>query len=290
MTVAGQVHGTGSQVGLVTVSYQSHDALASMLESLTTTGTVLAAGVIADNHPEPSIERLAEIARFAYLPLENHGYGSAVNSAVHQLPGSIEWVVISNPDVTFEQFAIDRMLAVGNSDPLIAAVGPRIVDENGGTYPSARAIPSLRTGIGHGLFGRIWPANPWSQRYLQSEKLDTATIRDTGWLSGACILVRRSVFGTLGGFDEDFFMYFEDVDLGYRIGCAGYRNVYAPSAVIHHVGGTSTSGVSERMLQAHHASARLFISHKYPGPLLAPVRGLVGFGLRIRERLTRPRH
>jgi N-acetylglucosaminyl-diphospho-decaprenol L-rhamnosyltransferase len=111
-------------------------------------------------------------------------------------------------------------------------------------------------------------------------------VRDAGWLSGACVLVRRSVYEQIGGFDEGYFMYFEDVDLGMRIGRAGFRNVYDPGAWVVHAGGHSTQGASERMVRAHHDSAHRFLSRKYPGPLLWPIRATLGLGLRLRSTLV----
>ena len=274
-------------VGLVTVSYHSGDVLAEMLRSAMAATPPLAAGAIADNASEPAVRELAHGASYQYLALENRGYGAAVNAAVAALPASIEWILITNPDVVLEADTVEQLVRVGVSDTAIASVGPRIVDENGATYPSARAIPSLRVGVGHALFGTIWPRNPWSSTYKQASNDEVAAARDTGWLSGACLLVRRSAFSTIGGFDDAFFMYFEDVDLGYRLGKAGFRNVYAPGARIFHSGGHSTSRDSARMIDAHHSSARLFVGHKYPGTLLAPVRGVIGLGLRMRAAIIK---
>ncbi|MBC7724663.1 MAG: glycosyltransferase family 2 protein, partial [Burkholderiaceae bacterium] len=109
------------------------------------------------------------------------------------------------------------------------------------------------------------------------------------WLSGACFLVRRSAFDSLGGFDPGFFMYFEDVDLGHRLGKAGFRNVYEPSATVTHSGAHSTTSDSGRMIEAHHASARRFLDKKYPGPALFPVRLALNIGLRLRAQIVRRR-
>ena len=113
--------------------------------------------------------------------------------------------------------------------------------------------------------------------------------RDAGWLSGSCLLVRRSAFERIDGFDEGYFMYFEDVDLGYRFGLAGFRNVYQPDAEVTHVGGHSTRGESAAMVEAHHRSARRFVAAKYRGPLLAPVRWVLDAGIAVRSWLLRRR-
>lgn len=94
-------------------------------------------------------------------------------------------------------------------------------------------MPSLIRGGMHAVLGPFWPRNPWTTAYRQ-ERLEPSE-RPVGWLSGSCLLVRRSAFGQVGGFDERYFMYMEDVDLGDRLGKAGWLSVYVPSAeVLHH--------------------------------------------------------
>lgn len=279
------------RVGVVTVSYGSDDVIPGFLASVLESGSCVAEVVVADNKSDAGMKKLADSAGVVYLPLAvNRGYGSGVNSAIAALDDSIEWVLICNPDIILEAGAVRGLVERGESDERIAAVGPMVLSPEGVTYPSARAIPSLRTGIGHALFGTIWPANPWTRAY-RSENQQPTVSRDAGWLSGACLLVRRRIFVQLGGFDTDYFMYFEDVDLGLRIGRSGYRNVYEPSAHVIHLGGHSTGGGhAHGMIRAHHRSARLFLSRKYPGRVLAPVRWSLQLGLSLREwLLTRTR-
>lgn len=281
------------RTAVVTVSFGSEAVLKPMIRSL---GIALSEPyrlVVVDNKPVENspVQALTLAAGGHYLELaSNPGYGSAINTAVAWLDDDIEWIVIANPDLEFHAASIDRMLAVARSSDDVGTVGPAILNDDGTIYPSARTIPSLRTGIGHALFGQIWPGNPWSRRY----KLDDpsrAVARDAGWLSGACLVMRRRLFAELGGFDDQYFMYFEDVDLGYRVGKAGYRNVYEPSAKVGHLQGHSTGSgtTSVAMIQAHHASARRFIVKKYRGPALLPVRFGLSLGLRLRSRLLTAR-
>ncbi|MEN0083826.1 MAG: glycosyltransferase family 2 protein [Leifsonia sp.] len=270
---------------VVTVSYNSSSQLDSFLSSLDEELRAGVTVVIADN-ASADIRSSEEIARAhgaRVLPLgENLGYGGAVNRAVASLPSTVDAVLICNPDVLVGEDALDALRARLDAEPTIGAVGPRILNEDGTLYPSARRIPSLRTGIGHALFVRVWPANPWTKAYRSENQVSA---RDVGWLSGACLLVRRSVFEELGGFDEGYFMYFEDVDLGYRIGRAGFRNRYEPAASVVHVGGLSTQAESRRMVRVHHASAYRFLANKYRGPLLAPVRAVLRAALAARAWL-----
>lgn len=276
-----------AKAGVVTVSYGSEGVLDGFFASLETASAAPLSAVVADNRPELGgpVRELAERYGVAYLPMpRNLGYGGAMNAAVRSLPSDIAWVLVSNPDIEIHPGAIDELVRVGESDARIGAVGP-LVETDGEVYPSARAIPSLRMGIGHALFANIWPANPWSRRY-HSDNERPPRERDAGWLSGSCLLIRREAFDEVGGFDDRFFMYFEDVDLGYRLAKAGWRNRYAPSATVMHSGAHSTDEHSTKMVLVHHESAYRFLSSKYRGWYLAPVRLAVRVGLSTRAFLV----
>jgi N-acetylglucosaminyl-diphospho-decaprenol L-rhamnosyltransferase len=282
-------HSEAPAVAVVTVSYGSHDVLPDFLRSVPTASDQPVTVVVADNRSQDaSVEQLARQANAHYLPLDrNRGYGDGMNAAVASLSAETDWVLISNPDVVLSPGAIDILVKTGIEDPSIGAVGPRIMT-GGVVYPSARSVPSLRTGIGHALFANIWVGNPWTRAYRRDTESEPVR-RDAGWLSGACFLVRRAAFDQVDGFDSGFFMYFEDVDLGYRLSKAGYRNVYEPAAVVTHSGAHSTEGESALMIEAHHASARRFLEKKYSGWFLWPVRLVLGIGLSVRSRLLRRR-
>jgi len=280
----------GPSVGIVTVAYRSDDVLAGFLDSVATATASRPAVVVVDNAPGAGdAAGLARKNRATYLPLAaNPGYGGAVNAGVRALPDSVEWVLVSNPDVVLGRGSIDTLQAAAARDDSIGAIGPAVLNPDGSVYPSARSVPSLRTGVGHALFANLWQRNPWTLAYRrESDPSDEA--RDAGWLSGSCLLVRRSAFDRVGGFDEGFFMYFEDVDLGFRLGKDGYRNVYEPAARVTHAGAHSTGGESARMVAAHHDSARRFLSKKYAGWWLWPVRASLAVGLALRSRAIRRR-
>ncbi len=273
-------------VAVVTVSYGSGDVLEGFFESVPAASANPLVVVVADNGTDDTAVAAMTVASAArYLPLDrNLGYGGAMNAAIRSLGPEIEWVLVSNPDVILGKDSIDVLVATGRQDSRIGAVGPAIMTD-GEVYPSARSVPSLRTGIGHALFANIWMGNPWTRAYRR-EASSTPERRDAGWLSGACLLVRKSVFDELGGFDDGYFMYFEDVDLGYRLGKAGYRNVYEPTAVVTHSGAHSTNEDSARMIAAHHDSARRFLNKKYSGWMLWPVRVALAIGLSLRSVLV----
>ena len=99
-------------------------------------------------------------------------------------------------------------------------------------------------------------------------------------------MVRREAFASVGGFDQRYFMYFEDTDLCDRLAKAGWDIVYAPSATVVHHGGHSTVRDQARMSKAHHDSAYRYLAARYSGPQWAPVRGVLRAGLWGRYQLS----
>lgn len=280
-----------SSLGLVTVSYNSSAVLGPFLASARAVGGAELAIVVADNGSDDVAEsrRLCDVYGATLLELgHNFGYGGAVNRGVAVVPAEVSAILISNPDVILEPGALDALTATLDTHPDAGAVGPAVHNPDGSIYPSARRLPSLRTGIGHALFSRVWRTNPWTAGYL-SETANSTVVTRTGWLSGSCLLVRRSAFDAIDGFDEEFFMYFEDVDLGYRLGKAGWANYFQPAASVVHTGAHSTSTESGRMIAAHHRSASLYLQRKYAAWYLAPVRIVVRISLAIRSGLLQQR-
>lgn len=276
---------TPPAIAVVTVTYNSSSILGTFLESIRHEHEDLTI-VVADNDSTDADESRAitEAAGAHFVPTGgNRGYGAAVNTAVATLAPEVRYVLISNPDVVVDRETITLLAAHLDAHPRTGAVGPKVVNLDGSIYPSARNVPSLRDGVGHALFVRVWPTNPWSRRYRLDGVLEQRTV---GWLSGSFLMVRREVFDAIDGFDEGFFMYFEDVDLGYRITKAGWDNVFLPAASVMHTGGHSTAGESARMLRAHHDSAYRFLSKKYSAPYLAPLRGVIRLGLAVRARIV----
>ncbi|MBY0441670.1 MAG: glycosyltransferase family 2 protein, partial [Mycobacteriaceae bacterium] len=247
-----------------------------------------------DGMPQAAVERHKGVRLFATGA--NLGYGTAVNRAVAMLAQvsgeqgwaqdgiADEWVVVANPDVQWGPGSIDALLAATARWPRGAVFGPLIRDPDGSRYPSARHRPRLIRGGMHAVLGPVWPNNPWSAAYRQ-ERLEPSE-RAVDWVSGSCLLVRREAFDQIGGFDERYFMYMEDVDLGDRLSQAGWLSVYVPSAEVLHDKGHSTGRDPASHLAAHHKSTYLFLADRYPGWWCAPLRWALRAGLAIRTGLV----
>jgi N-acetylglucosaminyl-diphospho-decaprenol L-rhamnosyltransferase len=270
---------------VVTVTYSPGSHLDRFMSSLTVATDRPLTVVIADNGsrdgtPEQAVERYpgTRLLRTG----ANVGYGTAVNMAVATVPPDQEFILIANPDVTWGPGSIDALTDAVGRWPRAATLGPLIRDPDGSVYPSARHLPSLIRGGMHAVVGFAWKANPWSKAYRQERQEPSE--RPVGWLSGSCLLVRRKAFDAIGGFDERYFMYMEDVDLGDRLGRAGWLNVYVPNAEILHDKGHSTGREPARNLRAHHDSTYIYLSDRHDRRWQAPLRWTMRAALEVRAR------
>jgi N-acetylglucosaminyl-diphospho-decaprenol L-rhamnosyltransferase len=271
----------GTPLRVVAVTYSAGESLTDFLATLRKATELPLDVVLADNgSTDGSPERAAE--RFPWVRTVstggNIGYGAAAN--VGLADRTTGWALVANPDIRFEPGAVDELLAVAARWPRAATVGPAIRTPEGQLYPSARDLPALSTGIGHALLGWAWPSNPWTASYRREG--EDPRERTAGWLSGSCFLVDLEAFHSVGGFDPGYFMYFEDVDLGARLGERGWLHVYAPSAVVEHEGGHATRRDPRRMQQVHHTSALRYLARRYPGLRNSPLRAALRVGLGAR--------
>jgi N-acetylglucosaminyl-diphospho-decaprenol L-rhamnosyltransferase len=270
---------------VVTVTYSPGSHLDRFLSSLTVATDRPVTVVLADNGstdgaPEEAVERYPG-TRLLHMG-GNLGYGSAANRGVDTAPADDEFVIVANPDVVWGPNSIDELLAAAERWPRAGSLGPLVRDPDGAVYPSARHLPSLVRGGMHAVVGFVWKTNPWTRAYRQ-EYLEP-TERPVGWLSGSCLLLRRAAFDQVRGFDERYFMYMEDVDLGDRLGQAGWLNVYVPSAEILHDKGHSTGRDPASNLRAHHESTYIYLSDRHFGWWRAPLRWTMKSALKVRSR------
>lgn len=269
-------------VRVVSIVFHPGPELTDFTRSLAEATTADVELVLVDNGTDPEVaDRVAAEAGGRVVRTgENLGYGGGANAGAR---GATQpFLVVANPDVVWEPGSLDALLAAAERHPAVGAFGPALLNEDGTVYPSARELPSLTQGVGHALLGKVWPHNPWTVRYQRRQET-AGQERVAGWLSGACLLLRREAFEAVGGFDEDYFMFFEDVDLGERLPKAGWANLYVPSARVTHVGGVSWKARPAAMISAHHASAERYLHRRYHRWYQWPVRAAVSVGLKARE-------
>jgi N-acetylglucosaminyl-diphospho-decaprenol L-rhamnosyltransferase len=266
-----------SPLAAVVVNRDAGALLIECIESLRAAGVDEI--VVVDNaSSDGSLQRLAERdARTRLIPTgHNRGYGAAANRGVASTEAPV--VLVCNPDLVVDPDAPARLVAALDARDDLAACGPQILDSNLVRYPSARRFPSYGLAALHAALGMFAPNNRWSRRYRNE---NGAIPDEVDWISGACMAIRRVAFDSVGGFDEGYFMYVEDLDLCWRLRRAGWSVGYVDAARVTHVQGASTRRAPVRMLLAHHRSTWRFAKKSMRGRerLLLPA---VAFGLGAR--------
>jgi GT2 family glycosyltransferase len=261
------------EVTAILVNYNAGGELAVALRSIQNDcAQVPWQAVVIDNASSDDSAGVAETFPQATLirNVANVGFGRAVNQAATLAKAPL--LLLINPDCRLIAGTVSTLRSVLDTDPSCAVVGPRILDPDGGVQGSARGDPDMLTG----LFGRtgalrvLLPCLPVARRNVVAEdavRTGTSSVV-VDWLSGACMLVRRDAFMAAGGFDERFFLYWEDADLCRRLRNLGFNIRYVPGATAVHQVGRSSQTARRSSIRAFHASAYLYYTtHVAPGML-----------------------
>lgn len=269
-------------LSVILVSYRSPALLLAGLRALRAdadaSGLALDVVVVDNDSRDDTLETLAREAPGVRVIAnrENAGYARAVNQGLAATTG--EFVLVLNPDCEVHPGALRALLDHMAANPRAALAGPRIVNPDGSLEYSARSFPDHLTFLfnRYSLLTRLFPGNPFSRRYLLSG-WDHASARSVDWITGACMMARRAAVAEVGGMDEAFFMFNEDVDWCRRMGQAGWTVDYDPAAVVMHHVGASRSRVAARVIWGRHLGMiHYFRKHHPTNPLLAlPAEGLI---------------
>lgn len=265
----------------VFVEYFSGDYLINAIKSLVRQTHLPEKIVVVVNGIEDSrMEELVSTFPDVHVidPNANLGYSKGVNLGTSNTTSEV--VAVLNPDLEMEPGCAMAACLYLAQNPQVGSVGPKILDADGEVYPSARNEPSTKDAIGHALLGLFKPNNPFTRRYKNLD-IDTEVIRDVDWLSGAAQFIRRSALDEVGGWDEDFFMYCEDVELGRQLRIHGFRSVYVPEAVLTHVQGGSSKATPIKLLVIHHKSLYKFSKKKYKNNFFMRVATALFIGIRL---------
>jgi N-acetylglucosaminyl-diphospho-decaprenol L-rhamnosyltransferase len=285
--VSGQA--TGAQrpgvLDVVVVAYHSAADLPACLDSIAAEGSgVVGQVLVVDNSADPEALEAARRVVAARPgdrlldPGVNAGFGAGANRGVAATARSgAPYAAILNPDTVIAPGALGRLVRELEARPALAAVGPQVRSLDGSIYPSARTFPSLVVAAGHALLGQLRPGNPFTRRYVGAGQPD--------WISGTAMVVRRTAFEAIGGFDEGYFMYVEDVDLCWRWRQAGWTVDRVDDAVVHHAIGRSSERAPFAMIAAHHRSLWRFARRSTRGPARAALP-LVAIGLVARAAMV----
>ncbi|MFE0023810.1 glycosyltransferase family 2 protein [Amycolatopsis sp. NPDC059021] len=238
------------------VSYNSASDLPRCIESLQRQLDVHVGITVVDNASSDDSAAIAErLGAVVVRNGGNRGFSAAVNQGTRH--GTAPWVLVFNPDAVFPANGIAQLIKTADSRRGIGCVGPRVVNEDGTEYPSGRRFPTIVDATVHALLGRVKPDNPATQRY-HAREIDRTSTATVDWVSGCCMLAPRQVWEDLGGLDEAYFMYVEDMDFCLRARKVGYATLYEPSVSVTHLGGRSSRSRRIRSIYHHHLGALRF--------------------------------
>lgn len=239
------------------VKYFLEQCIQSILDSKTKRSYEI---IVVDNQSsDGSVERIRHL--FPEIKLieneENVGFSKANNIGFKQASG--EYILILNPDTVLQENTIEKSLEFYEKTDHIGALGVRMIDGSGQFLrESKRGFPSPWTSFCKisGIY-RFFPNSRFFNSYYQGHinEMQTAPV---DILTGAFMLVRKDILDQAGGFDEDYFMYGEDIDLSYTIAELGYQNYYYPETTIIHYKGESTKKGSLNYVKVFYQAMIIF--------------------------------
>ena len=231
------------KLSVVIVNYNVKYFLEQCLHSVFKAGQGIAMEVfvVDNNSVDGSVQMIKE--KFSQVILienkDNKGFAKANNQAIDR--STSEYVLLLNPDTVVEENTFRQIIDFMDTHPDAGGLGVKMVDGKGHFLPeSKRGLPTPAVAF-YKIFGfsSLFPKSKTFGRYHLGF-LDKNEIHEVEILSGAFMLLRKSVLDKIGLLDESFFMYGEDIDLSYRIIKAGYKNYYFPKTRIIHYKGEST--------------------------------------------------
>jgi GT2 family glycosyltransferase len=255
-------------VDVVVVSYNSRRHLRECVEPLAGRGDVQV--VVVDNaSSDGCLATVADLPVTVVARTDNGGFAVGCNEGWRA--GSSPYVLFLNPDTQLPRDALETLCRALDEEESVGIVAPRTVNAEGGLEFSVRRFPRLRSTYAQALFlHRLFPTSTWADEVDRDAAAYERT-HEIDWASGACLLVRRRLLERLGGFDEQFFMYCDDIDLCKRSVELGFEVRYEPAATVMHAGGQSAPRPS---LLAVLAESRRAYSRKHdsrPGTMLMGV-------------------
>jgi GT2 family glycosyltransferase len=281
---------TPLDVSVIVVNYNAGKELAHAIRSIAADlpGRQWEAVVVDNASSDGSADAVAAAgdARVRVIRNErNVGFARAVNQGIAATSAPL--VLLVNPDCELVPGVFETLAREMAQSPAHAIAGPRIVNPDGTPQGNARGDPDMLTG----LFGRtsvlrrLLPGlGPSVRNVVDDRQRQTETV---DWLSGACVLIRRSVLAQVKGFDERYFLYWEDADLCRRVRALGYQVRYVPAATAVHRVGHSSRSARAASVRAFHDSAYLYYAiHVAPHAVFKRLLARALLAVRCRVQLA----
>jgi len=192
---------------------------------------------------------------------KNLGFARANNQGAKIASG--DFLFFINPDTIMTEGAVESMLDYIRSDSSIGILGPKVLNSDQTIQYSCRKFPTIWSGLfnRYSLTTRLFPNNRYSRDYLMLD-YDHNSTRSVDWVSGCCMMIPAPIFKKINGFDENYFLFIEDVDLCQDIKKQGLRVVYFPNAkIFHKISSSNTCSTSRVIIKRH--QGMIYYNQKY---------------------------
>jgi N-acetylglucosaminyl-diphospho-decaprenol L-rhamnosyltransferase len=262
-----------SDLSIIIVSWNVRTYLAACLESIWRcaqtypNGPKLQVIVVDSGSTDGTVEMLRESFPWveALPQVENIGFTCGNNIGLKAATG--HFFMLLNPDTEIVEDALGRMAAYLENHPDVGIVGPRTLNSDGTAQSTRRRFPTFVTALFESTWLQSLAPRRLLDRFYARDIGDTDTA-DVDWVQGSALMLRREVYEQIGGLDECYIMYSEELDWCKRARDAGWRVVYLGAAtIIHHGGKSSDQAVASRHIHFQQSKLRYF--RKFHGPLVA---------------------
>jgi len=255
------------QLSIIIVSWNVRELLRACLRSLplddAQTEIIVVDSASADGAPEMVAAEFPAVKLIASR--ENLGYSKGNNVGLKQASG--RFLLVLNPDTEVQGDALAQMLAYMEANPQVGVLGPQMVYADGAPQSTRRRFPSVPLGFFESTWLQALAPRAWLNHFYARDLPEDETVA-VDWVVGAALLLRREAYAQVGGFDEGFFMYSEELDLCRRMKAAGWGVAHFPAARVTHFEGRSSAQVpAATHIRFNASKVRYF--RKWHGPLAA---------------------
>jgi GT2 family glycosyltransferase len=271
-------------VSIIIVSYNSVDEILANINSIQENILSLTYEILVVNNCAKDRKLAAMLKDYEHVKVieagANLGFGRANNLGFGQSKG--QYILFVNPDVLFLS-DIDQLTGLLEADSGIGLIGPSTYNGDGKILPSCGEYPGIRNLFSYNFFlNNLFPRIKWWGNFPM-KYFDFTGTREVDWVSGAFMLGRKSTFKRIGGFDKDFFMYGEDIDICWRLKKAGFRVFFSDKARIIHNAGHSTRNKSGTKARLTAESSRILWNKHYSREIVKKLFMILCLGSLLRK-------
>jgi hypothetical protein len=276
-------------ISFIVVAYNSERNIRACLNHLLLVNGLRHEIIVMDNNSADNTRRIIK-DEFPAIRLieseENRGFSHGVNEAAKRARGDLIFLV--NPDTEMVTHELNGFLGMFPTNN-VGVMGPKVINPRDYSRQfSARSFPTLKAAVFNrdSILTKLIPNNRFSKGYL-NPLIDEDRLQTVDWVSGCAMIIRKDVFDLVGGFDEKFFVFYEDVDFCYRVKRAGYQVIYNPEIVVSHRIGISKTVPTAKINYERHRGMWIYYTKHFRRNGFLSV--MVVLGIVLRFAMSSPR-